>query len=119
MGIPLTMTTVLLLGFGGAVIVVSVVSLIRDCAGAVSASMGGEMFFSGLWTIGAMLLSLGALPLLDLSRWWTPLCVALLFTLSFPLRGGVQKLFCRPLPEEPSGFKQFVRRTESKRSKPR
>jgi hypothetical protein len=99
---------------GGLVLAFCVGYLVRDCRGNVSASMGGEMTFGGLWMIGAVLLSLGVLLLTTLSLWWGAVTVPVLYVASFPLRAFIQRRVCVPLDQSPTGFQRFVRKTETK-----
>ena len=97
---------------GGLVLMFCVVYLVRDCRGNVSASMGGEMTFGGLWMLGSILLSLGILLLLSRSLWWGTAAAPVLYLVSFPLRSFVQRRVCVPLDQSPTGFQRFVRKTE-------
>ena len=90
----------------------SIFFYIRDCNGNVSSSMGGNMSFGVYWTIGAVLLSLGILPLIQFSRWWSiPACL-LSMVISIPVRFVITKIFCVPHKPEPTGFQKFLKRTE-------
>ncbi|MCP4675550.1 MAG: hypothetical protein GY854_08600 [Deltaproteobacteria bacterium] len=83
-----------------------------DCSGSVSPSMGADMSFNGLWVPGVLLLSLGILPAVGVSRWWSVLAVVAGFALSFPVRRIIEGRVCVPYKPEPSGFQEFVRTIE-------
>ena len=110
------MTSLIVLIAGIVVLLAATLYFIRDCRLSVSPSMGGEMTFSALWNIGAVLLFLGLLPTLGLSRWWSLLGVPFCFGLSFPLRTIIERLVCRPYEAVPTGYQKFIRKVESKGS---
>ncbi len=90
----------------------SILFYIRDCKGNVSSTMGGDMSFGVYWAIGVVLLSLGILPVIQLSRWWSiPGCL-LSMVISIPVRSIITKIFCVPHKSEPTGFQKFIKKTE-------
>ena len=111
------MIETLLITLGGIVLVLCIVYYWRDCKGKPAATMGGEMSFSVFWTFGIILFLLGSLPLLGFSRWWTISSVPVMYIASFPLRNILQRCFCTPFKEDPTGFQQFVRKTEGTANK--
>lgn len=70
------------------------------------------MSFGVYWTIGVVLLSLGILPVIQLSRWWSiPGCL-LSMVISIPVRTVITKMFCVPYEPEPTEFQKFIKKTE-------
>ena len=112
-GTLIVMISLILLIAGAITITAATLYYIRDCRLSVSPSMGGEMTFSTVWNIGAMLLLLGLFPTMGLSRWWSLLWIPVFFGLSFPLRTIIERLMCHPYVEEPTGFQKFIRKVES------
>jgi len=90
----------------------SILFYIKDCKGKVSSTMGGDMSFVVYWTIGAVLLSLGILPVIQLSRWWCILGSLLGMIISIPVRSLITKVFCVTHKPELTGFQKFIKKTE-------
>ncbi len=88
--------------------------LAADARSGAYVSMGGEMYFSQLWALGALCGTAGAILLLAASWWWFLPGAVALYVLSFPGRRIVIFLnLGRDAPPPPKdGFKEFIRRTE-------
>jgi len=97
---------------GMAILVYAIWFFICDCKGNVSATMGGEMSFSAYWAIGLIMSSLGFLPIIGISRWWTFLTVPVLYVASFPMRVMIEKMVCDKLAITPTGFQRYIRKIE-------
>jgi len=108
------MTDTILILVGSAIVLYAVYFYCRDCKGNVSATMGGDMSFSAYWVFGTVPLLLGLFSKCGLSRWWTLAAIAPVYILSFPLRALISHLVCVPFQEEPTGFRKFIRKVESR-----
>ncbi len=102
----------ILIGGGMGILLLAVVLYCLDCRGKPSGTMGGEMLLSALWTLGLIPALLGALPILNLSRWWTVLGLVGLYIASFPFRSLIQRTVCKPYRPEPTGFQKYIRNAE-------
>ena len=106
------MLSAILLLIGALLVGIAVTLYIRECRGPVSPGMGAEMTFSSLFGLGVVLVFLGGLPLLHLSRWWTLVGAPACYAASFYLRSAMVRKLCRPYVPEPTGYQRFARRVE-------
>lgn len=81
-------------------------------------SMGGAMYFSGIWLLASIAASFACVNLLGAAWWWgIVLCAGLLLVKSVIYRIIVALYLgidAPPLPK--TGFKEFIRKTEEIRS---
>jgi hypothetical protein len=89
---------------GGIMLLWSMIYYFLDCLQTPYTSMGTDMSFSHYWFTGAVVLLLGMLPLLSLSRYWTGVSIIPLYLLSFPVRRLIKKL-CRRTSDGSSAIK--------------
>jgi len=90
--------------------------LAADAKGGFEVSMGGAMFFSGVWMFGSAALAWSGTALLALP-WWAGLIafVALMLLKSLIYRVIVALYLGSAMPPPQSGgFGEFVKRTEKK-----
>ena len=80
---------------GAGLLLWSIYYYLADCLSAPYTDMGTEMSFSHYWLFAMVLILLGALPLMSLSRYWTLVFIVPLYLLSIPARRMI-KAFTRP-----------------------
>ena len=70
------------------------------------------MSFGVYLSFGVVFFSLGILPLLEFSRWWSVIGYLVGAFLSIPVRAIISNFFCVPYIEEETGFQKYIRRIE-------
>ena len=90
--------------------------LIADVRSGYAVTMGGDGLFSGHWFLGAVAAA-AAVAMFGLDWFWAVLAWVLVYLGKSPVRSLiVARYLGRDLPPpKPDGFKEFLRRTESKR----
>ena len=104
----------ILIIIGLVVLLYSILFYARDCKGKVSSTMGGDMSFAVYWGSGSVFLSLGVLPIVEISRWWSIAGFLVGVMVLVPMRIVIMKMFCVAYKQEPSGFQKFIRKTDGK-----
>ena len=81
-----------LIVIGTGLLLWSVYYYLCDCLNAPYTDMGTEMSFSHYWLFAMIMILLGTLPLLSLSRYWALLIIVPLYLLSIPARRMIKSI---------------------------
>ncbi|NPU83000.1 MAG: hypothetical protein HPY65_00820 [Syntrophaceae bacterium] len=113
------MTAYGLIGLGIVLYIVTIILLFKDSRRGYGTTMGGDMLAGGLWAFGSIFLAPGICLAGGLSLPWVLPLAVVLYLAGLPCRAAVSRLgmkYGKPAPgPQPSGFAEYVRRTESMR----